>query len=62
MVCRVMHLGTRKFSLAVFGSIASVILSFTGHLTGSEWVAVQSFLLGLYGAANVTDKKLGGAG
>ena len=53
---------TRKFILAAFASLTSVVLAFTGHLTGSEWVAAQSLILGLFGAANVADKKFGGGG
>ena len=53
---------TRKFILAGFASVVSVVLAFTGHLSGSEWVAAQSLILGLFGAANVADKKFGGGG
>lgn len=54
--------GNRKFILACFASVSSVGLCYIGKLTGGEWVAVQSLILGLFGAANVVDKKLGGAG
>ena len=57
-----MKLGTRKFSLAVFASVATFVLAFLSKVSGAEWVAAQSLILGLYGAANVMDKKLGGAG
>lgn len=54
--------GNRKFLLTLLASVASVFLCYIGKLSGSEWVMVQSAILGIYGVANVTDKKLGGAG
>lgn len=52
----------RKYSLALMGSICATGLCYWGMLSGSEWVAAQSLILGLYKAANIVDKKLGGAG
>lgn len=54
--------GYRKFVLAAFASISGGLLCWFSHITGSEWVTAQSLILGLYKAANVIDKKLGGAG
>lgn len=54
--------GNRKFILACFASVASVFLCYIGKISGGEWVAVQTLILGIFGAANVVDKKLGGAG
>lgn len=54
--------GLRKFILAAFASLSAAVLCYTGHMSGGEWVAGQSLILGLYKAANVIDKKLGGAG
>lgn len=55
-------IGQRKFILAFFGSVSAGILCWQGHISGSEWVTAQSLILALYKAANVVDKRLGGAG
>ena len=52
----------KQFILAAFASVCSVTLCWFGHISGSEYVTLQGLVLGLYGAANVVDKKLGGAG
>ena len=54
--------GQRKFVLAAFASACAGVLCWYGHLSGGEWVTAQSIILGLYKAANIVDKKLGGAG
>lgn len=54
--------GWRKFSMAMYFGTACFILCYTNHMSGSETVAVVTILAGLYKAANVIDKKLGGAG
>lgn len=54
--------GNRKFILACFTSVSAVGLCYLGKITGGDWVGVQALVLGLFGAANVIDKKLGGAG
>jgi hypothetical protein len=54
--------GKRKFLMAVGCGVASFVLAWKGVVSGSEWVAVTSLVLGIHGAANVIDKKLGGAG
>jgi hypothetical protein len=54
--------GNRKFILAAFASVSAGVLCYLGKITGGDWVAVQGLVLGLFGAANVIDKKLGGAG
>jgi len=53
---------TRKYSLALLGLIGSFVLAAAHLLSGSEWVTVVTLILSVHGAANVTDKKLGGAG
>lgn len=53
---------TRKFFLACFFAAGSFTLTLLGHLSGTEWVSVVTLILGVYGTANVVDKKLGGAG
>ena len=54
--------GLRKFVLAAFASVSAGVLCWSGHVSGGEWVTAQSIILGLYKAANIVDKKLGGAG
>lgn len=54
--------GLRKFVLAAFGSLSAGVLCWYGHVSGGEWVTAQSIILGLYKAANIIDKRLGGAG
>jgi hypothetical protein len=54
--------GQRKFILAVMASASAGALCWAGHLSGAEWVTAQTLLLGLYGSANVIDKRMGGAG
>lgn len=54
--------GSRKFMLAAFASLCAMALCWWHRLTGGEWVTAQSLILGLYKAANIVDKKLGGAG
>lgn len=49
---------SRKFLLALLASIVSSIALFTIDFSGATWVSAQSIILGLYGAANVTNKKV----
>ena len=48
---------SRKFGLAVTFSLVSIAALFSGHLSGGEFIAATTVILGLYGAANVMDKK-----
>jgi len=54
--------GNRKFFLATFASFSATILCWYHCLNGVDWTTAQGIILGLYKAANVVDKKLGGAG
>lgn len=54
--------GSRKYSLALLASASAGLLCWYGHISGAEWVTAQSIVLGLYKAANIVDKKLGGTG
>lgn len=54
--------GTRKFFITVAGSIGAFFLCWVGKLQGHDWLIFQSIVLGVHHAANVVDKKLGGAG
>jgi len=49
---------SRKFLLALLASIVSSIALFTIDFSGATWVSAQSIILGLYGVANVTNKKV----
>ena len=46
----------RKFALSVFASVISAAGLFWHFLSGGEWIAAQSIILGLYKAADVTEK------
>jgi hypothetical protein len=48
---------SRKFGLAVTFSLVSIIALFSGDLSGGEFVASITVILGLYGAANIMDKQ-----
>lgn len=50
--------GGRKFLLACVAMLASVIGLFSGALDGGMWVAAITVILGLYGAANVAQRKV----
>lgn len=54
--------GLRKFVMAMYFGTAVFVLCYTGHMQSSHTVAAISILAALYKAANVTDKRLGGAG
>lgn len=54
--------GYRKFFLASFASFSATMLCWFHCISGGEWVAAQSLILGLYKVSNVVDKRLGGAG
>lgn len=53
---------SRKYSLACFFALASVALCLYKCISGAEWVTTVGLVLGVHGAANVVDKKFGGAG
>jgi len=46
----------RKFTLAVVFTTATIIGLFLSFLTGGEFLMGMGAILGLYGAANVTEK------
>ena len=48
---------SRKLALTVSVLIMASIFLYFGKIAGSEWVTISIFALGLYGAANVMDKK-----
>lgn len=51
-----MNLTSTKFWLAVACLTISAIGFLTGKMDGGTWVAAMSFVLGLYGAADVAQK------
>lgn len=48
---------SRKYALAVSSLFAITAGLFTGFITGGEYIAGITSILGMYGAANVWDKK-----
>lgn len=54
--------GQRKFILAMFCAANAFALCWGHRLSGGETVTVVSVLAALYKAANIIDKRLGGAG
>lgn len=48
---------SRKFLAASLVQAVSSVALFTGHLSGGEWIAAASLALGIYGAANVANKR-----
>lgn len=49
---------SRKFILALLASVVASIALFTVDFSGTTWVSAQTIILGLYGAANVSNKKV----
>lgn len=54
--------GRRKFILSVAVILLSAAMVFMGKLDQGGWVTIATLALGLYAAANVVDKKMGGTG
>lgn len=54
--------GTRKFVVTMFFGTSCFMLCGLNHMSGGEVVTVVSLLSALYKAANIIDKKNGGAG
>lgn len=54
--------GKRKFWAAVFIMVTGTLALFVGKLDQGGYVTLMTMILTIYGAANVIDKKLGGAG
>jgi len=48
---------SRKFALATSSLLMAGVGMYMGFISGGEFVAAISAILGLYGAANVMDKK-----
>ena len=49
---------SRKFLFAAFFSGVGTLALFFGKIDGSQWVTLVGVVLALYGAADVTDKRL----
>jgi hypothetical protein len=54
--------GNRKFYITAFMTIAGSAALFAGKLGDASYVTLMTVILSIYGAANIVDKKLGGAG
>lgn len=48
---------SRKFLLSVVATAVACAALFTGHMSAVEWLSAQAMILGVYGAANVAQKK-----
>lgn len=48
---------SRKFWLSASGLGAGIVALFLGKMDGPTYVALVSFILGIYGTANVAEKK-----
>jgi len=56
-----MEFKSRKFALAAVAMLASVLALFLNKIGGGEWIGAIGVILGLYGGANVIEKKSGGS-
>jgi len=54
--------GLRKFAITLYFGSACFVLCWFHRMDGAELVTAVTVLAGLYKAANVADKRLGGAG
>ena len=54
--------GTRKFMVTAFIAVTGTVAMFAGKLDQGGYVTLMTMILTIYGAANVIDKKMGGAG
>lgn len=57
-----MTLTSRKFLQSFFVQIVSAVALLLEIIDGGTWVACSSLALGIFSAANVVDKKVGGHG
>lgn len=54
--------GKRKFLVTAFITIAGSAALFAGKMDQGGYVTLMTMILTIYGASNVVDKHLGGAG
>lgn len=54
--------GKRKFVITLIITVSSIAGLFSGKIDQSVYSTLMMMILGIYGAANIVDKKLGGAG
>ena len=54
--------GKRKFWVTAFIAVTGTAALFVGKLPSEGYITLMALILSIYGAANVLDKKLGGAG
>jgi hypothetical protein len=47
---------SRKYNAAGLCLLTSIVALFTHYLTGSEWIAAISFILGIYTTGNIAEK------
>jgi hypothetical protein len=53
---------TRKFMVTAFITVTGTVAMFVGKIDQGGYVTLMTMVLTIYGAANIIDKKLGGAG
>jgi hypothetical protein len=53
---------TRKYTLAVYAMLVSSVMVFQHLMTDTVFGYVALGILGVHGAANILDKRAGGAG
>lgn len=51
-----LSVNNRKFFLTLLFSVAGVVGFFTNDMTASEFITFSTFILGIYGGANVLQK------
>ncbi len=54
--------GKRKFWITAFITVTGTAALFASKLDQGGYVTLMTLVLSIYGAANIVDKKLGGAG
>jgi hypothetical protein len=53
-----MNWRSTKFVHAIGVQAVATVALFTGHITGSEWIAASTIALGIYAAADVASGRL----
>ena len=54
--------GKRKFWITAFITVTGTIALFCSKIDSTGYITLMTLVLSIYGALNLTDKKLGGAG
>jgi hypothetical protein len=62
VIPQLFNVGQRKFMLTAYVLVVCTVALFTRFMTAAQFLWVVPICLGMYKVANVTDKRLGGAG